>query len=67
MIMEKYTIRRLQLIYSNGCRDKINLTKPIRTNDKESVRAKLVMKYTTAGMRCVGVNLDYDEFNEDEL
>lgn len=65
--MTKYIIRRIQIIYANGCRDRSTLSNPIHTDNKEAVRAKLKMKYTTVGMKCIGVNLDYDEFNDDGL
>lgn len=65
--MEKYIIRKYQVIYSNGSRDKVNLEIPICTCDKEAVRGKLKIKHSGHGITCVGVNLDYDELNEEDL
>lgn len=65
--MTRYIIRKVQILYADGSRDRSTLSNPIHTNDKEAVRAKLRMRYTTIGMKCIGVNLDYDEFNDNDL
>ena len=57
----KYIFRKYQVIYSSGCRDKVNLGVPIETDNLEKLRAELKIKHTHHGMKCVGVNLDYDE------
>lgn len=62
-IIMKYKIKGYQVIYSNGCRDKVNLEIPIVTEDKEAIRAKLIRRHTGLGIECKGVNLDYDELN----
>lgn len=59
----KYTINNYQVIYESGARDKIKLDVPIYTDDIETERAKLKMKHTSHGRRCVGCNLDYVEHN----
>lgn len=63
--MEKYIIRKIQVIYSDGSRDKVTLMPPIATNDKEAVRTRLLMRYNSLGKHCKGVNLEMDEFNDD--
>lgn len=66
--MKKYTIRKYQVIYQNGNRDKVNLEVPIHTDNLENVRAKLKMKHTSVGIRCVGLNMEVDEMNKkDEI
>lgn len=65
--MKKYTIRKYQVIYQDGNRDKVNLETPIHTDDLEAARAKLKIKHTGLGKRCVGLNLDYDELNKEQL
>lgn len=67
MIMARYIIRKIQIIYADGSRDRSTLSNPIHTDDKEAVRAKLKIRHTSVGMKCVGVNLDYDELNDYEL
>ena len=67
MIMKKYTIKKYQVIFQNGNRDKVNLEIPIHTNDIEAARAKLMAKHTGLGLKCVGLNMDYDEYNKNEL
>lgn len=62
----KYKINKYQTIYSCGSRDTIKLDCPIYTNNIETVRAKLKMKHSVLGMKCIGVNLDYVELNEDK-
>lgn len=65
--MARYIIRKIQIVYADGSRDRSTLSNPIHTDDKEATRTRLKMKYTSAGLKCVGVNLDYDEFNDYEL
>lgn len=57
----KYRINKYQAVYADGCRDSIKLGKPIYTDDIESERARLKMKHTSIGLKCVGINLDYEE------
>lgn len=64
--MKKYTIRKYQVIYDNGNRDKVNLEVPIHTNNYEAERAKLIMKHSGHGKRCIGLNMDYDEMNKSD-
>lgn len=63
----KYVINGYQTIYDNGNRDKIKLVNPIYTNDIEAVRTKLRNKHSGFGKKCVGLNLDYTEFNDRNL
>lgn len=63
----KYIIRKYYVIYQNGNRDKVNLETPIHTDDVEATRTKLKMKHTGLGKKCVGLNMDYDELNNEQL
>lgn len=56
----KYRINNYQVIYSTGCRDKVKLEAPIYTEDIEAEREKLKMKHTGAGIKAIGVNLEYE-------
>ena len=62
-----YRIKGYQVVYSDECRDKVNLEIPIVTEDKESERAKIKAKHSGLGIVCKGVNLDYDELNHESL
>lgn len=59
----KYKIVGYQVIYSEGSRDKVKLLTPILTEDIEAVRTNIRMKHNILGMKCVGVNLEYEELN----
>lgn len=61
----KYKIIKYQAVYADACRDSIKLDVPIYTDDIESVRTKLKMKHSGIGKKCIGVDLDYEEFNND--
>lgn len=63
----KHVIKKYQVVYSSGNRDKVNLEVPIVTNDLEATRTKIRMKHTGRGITCVGVNFDYDEINTDSV
>lgn len=65
--MTRYIIKKVQILYADGSRDRSTLSNPIHTNDKEAVRTKLKMRYTSIGKKCIGVNLDCDEFNNYDL
>ncbi len=59
----EYIIKKYQVIYKSGNRDKVILAIPIKTKDIESVRIKLRMKHNTLGLVCKGINLEYEELN----
>lgn len=61
----KYIIRKYQVIYLSGQRDRVTPVIPIVTDDIESVRARIKMKYKAPGMACIGVNFEFDELNID--
>lgn len=63
----KYIIRKYQVIYQPGQRDRSNLIVPIVTDDLESVRARIKMKYTAPGLACIGINFEFDEINIDSV
>lgn len=59
----KYLIKKYQVIYSTGARDKVTLDMPVLTNDIHSFRAKLMMRLSSPGVEVKGMNLEYDEIN----
>lgn len=63
----KYTVRKYQVIYADGSRDRVNLEYPIRTDDYELTRAKLIVKHTGIGKQCKTINMEYDELNNKEV
>ena len=63
----KYKIKGYQIIYENGCRDKVSLEVPYVVNDKEKERAKIFMRNTSLGLKCKGVNLYIEELNQSSV
>lgn len=60
--MIKYLIQRCQVVYLGGQRDTVNLIPPVTTFDLEGFRKTVRAKHPTS----VGVNLTYQEFEEEE-
>lgn len=61
----KYLIRKYQVFYDDGSRDKVILWTPILSSDIETTRAKLTIKHTCIGKACKGVNIEYEEINSE--
>lgn len=61
----KYKIKGYQIIYENGCRDKVSLEIPYVIEDKESERTNIQMRNSGLGLAIKGVNLDIEELNSE--
>lgn len=61
----KYKIKGYQIIYENGCRDKVSLEIPYVIEDKESERTNIQMRNSGLGLVVKGVNLDIEELNSE--
>lgn len=61
----KYKVKGYQIIYENGCRDKVSFEVPYVINDKEQERVKIMTKNKGLGLSCKSVNLDLEELNSE--
>lgn len=61
----KYKIKGYQIIYENGCRDKVGFEIPYVVEDKESERTKIQARNSGLGLVVKGINLDVEELNSE--
>lgn len=61
----KYKIKGYQIIYENGCRDKVSFEIPYVVEDKENERTKIQVRNSGLGIIVKGVNLDIEELNSE--
>ena len=59
----KYKIKGYQIIYENGCRDKVSFEIPYVVEDKECERTKIQARNRGFGLVVKSVNLDIEELN----
>ena len=63
----KYKIKGYQIVYENGCRDKVSFEIPYIVENKENERTKLIARNTSIGLVVKGLNLDVEELNSDRV
>ena len=63
----KYKIKGYQIIYGNGCRDKVTFEVPYIVDNKENERVKIIARNSSIGLPVKGLNLEVEELNAERV